>query len=63
MAKRKGKRFGFRGFTVEDNPGAVAELLRANERFLARIAARRKAKGLRPDANAFIYLEGEGDKA
>jgi hypothetical protein len=59
MDKRKSKKFGSRGFTVESNPGAVVELLRANERLTARVLARRKAKGQKPDHNSYIPLEAE----
>jgi hypothetical protein len=58
--KRKGKKFGSRGFTVDSNPGAVAAILEANARLAARVLARRKAKGQKPDTNGYIPLGEEG---
>lgn len=56
---KKTKKFGSRGFTVESNPGAVAAQIDANERLRLRVAARRKAKGQKPDHNGYIAVEGE----
>lgn len=57
--KKAGKRYGSRGFTVASNPGAVAAELDKNERLIQRVLAVRKKKGQKPDANGYIFLDGE----
>lgn len=60
MAKKKGKKFGSRGFTVESNPGAVAAQLDANEKLAFRVSVVRNRMGKPPDSNFYIPLsEGE----
>lgn len=57
--KAQRKTFNSRGWTAEANPDRAMEQIRTNERFVERIAVRRRAMGYKDsDANTYVSLEG-----